>query len=117
VRFPETGAKLTVEVAEKDEDRMRGLMYRTTLAAGQGMIFVFGERTEHSFWMRNTCVPLDMMFVDHDGLVVGIEEHIPTMNDLGRSVGCPSVYVIEVPAGWTRSQGIRAGQFVELDGV
>ncbi len=105
---------IEVEIAEQRADRMRGLMYRTQMADAAGMLFVFKERSVQSFWMRNTCLPLDMLFIDHDGLIVGIEENVPTMNDNSYSVSCPSSYVLEVNAGWTRRHRVRAGQRVAL---
>jgi uncharacterized membrane protein (UPF0127 family) len=106
-----------VEIAQKDEERMRGLMYRKSMGQAQGMLFVFEERRNHTFWMRNTCIPLDMLFIDADGTIVGIEENTPTMNDSTFEVGCPSVYVLEVNAGWSRSHGVAAGQKVKIEGV
>jgi uncharacterized protein len=67
-------------------------------------------RDDHKFWMHNTCIPLDLMFIDEDGLVVGIVENAPTLNDESRGVGCPSVYVLEVNAGWARRHGVKAGK-------
>ena len=67
------------------------------------------ERRVHSFWMHNTCIPLDLLFLDEDGLVVGIVENAPTLNDDPRAVSCPSAYVLEVNAGWARRHGVRAG--------
>lgn len=111
-------AEVTVEVAERPRDRSRGLMFRTSMAEDRGMIFSFREEPDvHQFWMRNTCIPLDMLFVDRDGVIVGIEENVPTMNDSTYSVPCPSSYVIEVNAGYCRRHGIVAGQKVQLDGV
>jgi uncharacterized membrane protein (UPF0127 family) len=121
VRF--VGAKdkpveIVAEVAERPRDRARGLMFRTNMPEDHGMIFVFNEQPEvHEFWMRNTCIPLDMLFVDRDGVIVGIVENIPTMNDSTYSVPCPSSYVIEVNAGYCRRHGIVAGQKIQLDGV
>ena len=104
-----------VEVAERYADRMRGLMYRRSLSDQQGMIFLFERRQDHRFWMRNTCLSLDMLYIDDDGLIVGIQENVPTLNDHTYSVGCPSRYVLEVPAGWARRTGVRPGQFVQFD--
>jgi uncharacterized membrane protein (UPF0127 family) len=109
------GRSVGVEIAERDRDRQRGLMYRTKMAEDRGMIFVFEERTNHSFWMHNTCIPLDMLYIDKDGLVVGIEENTPTMSDDTFDVGCLSQYVLEVNAGFTRKHGIKAGQWVKIE--
>lgn len=116
--FPEaSGATVTVEVARRNHERMRGLMYRKDMAEDHGMIFVFDKPEVHTFWMRNTCLPLDMLFVDEEGFVVGIEENTTTMSDSKFSVPCASSYVIEVNAGFCRRHGIRAGQKVELSGI
>jgi uncharacterized membrane protein (UPF0127 family) len=118
VRFVDAGdVVVDVEVAERDRDRMRGLMYRTALGEANGMLFVFEGRRTLRFWMRNTCLPLDMLFLDDDGLVVGIEENVPTMNDASYGVDCPSRYVLEVNAGWARRHGVRAGQHARLEGL
>ncbi len=108
---------LTVEIAEKDHDRQRGLMYRPKMADDHGMIFWFEEKDDHAFWMHNTCIPLDMLYLDDDGLVVGIEENTPTMSDETFDVGCASRYVLEVNAGWTRAHGVLAGQRVKIEGI
>ena len=117
VRFLEASGgplELTVELAKRDEERQRGLMYRTQLGDDRGMLFVFERERRLAFWMKNTCIALDMIFVAADGLIVGIEENVPTLNENTYSPGCPAKYVIEVNAGWTRKRGIKAGQRVEL---
>ena len=107
--------EITVEVAEQPAHRQRGLMYRTEMAADHGMIFVFAQRRHNRFWMRNTCISLDMLFLDDDGTIVGIEESTPTMTDQGFAVGCKSKYVLEVNGGFCRQHGVKAGQKVNLD--
>ena len=106
-----------VEIAENDHDRQRGLMYRTSMPADQGMIFWFEEKDSHSFWMHNTCIPLDMLYLDADGLIVGIEESTPTLCDDTFAVACESKYVLEVNAGWTRAHGVKAGQRAKIEGI
>jgi uncharacterized protein len=117
VVFEPSGAKLTVEVAEQDEHRMRGLMYRTSMADDHGMLFVFEHPSVQRFWMKNTCIPLDMLYIAEDGLIVGIEENVPTMNTNTYSVGCPSLYVLEVNAGWCRKNAVKPGQRVRMEGL
>jgi hypothetical protein len=89
-------------------------MYRTKMAEDHGMLFLLGERKEHVFWMHNTCLPLDMLFVDEDGTIVGIVENVPTLNDEERTVGCPSLYVLEMNAGWSKRHGVKPGQKISI---
>lgn len=108
------GAEVDAELVRSPHDTTRGLMYRTHLAQDRGMLFDLRAREDHKFWMHNTCIPLDLLFIDFDGLIVGIVENAPTLNDASRSVGCPSRWVLEVNAGWARRHGVRAGQRIEL---
>lgn len=118
VVFPEAGdTTVTVEIARTNSEHARGLMYRKSLAEDHGMIFVFDKPSIQRFWMHNTCLPLDMLFVDEEGFVVGIEENTTTMSDATFSVPCASTYVIEVNAGFCRQHRIRAGQKVVLSGL
>ena|SRR5215467_2817697 len=111
VSFPDAGGvTVDAELARSEAQLMRGLMFRTHMAEDRGMLFRMGRREDHQFWMRNTCIPLDLLFVEDDGLIVGIVENAPTLNDEERGVGCPSTWVLEVNAGWTRRHGVRAGQ-------
>jgi uncharacterized membrane protein (UPF0127 family) len=102
--------EVAVEIAEKYDDRMRGLMYRKSMGPDQGMLFVFDKEQVLKFWMKNTCIPLDMVFIGADGVIVGIEENTPTLSTDTFSAYCPAEYVLEVNAGWTRKHGIKAGQ-------
>lgn len=113
----EKATRVSVEIADKDEVRARGLMFRKHMPEDEGMIFVFQERRNHTFWMHNTCIPLDMLFIDQDGMIVGIEENTTTMDDSTFQVGCPSTYVLELNAGWSRRHGVAAGQKVTLEGI
>ncbi len=114
VKFPDTGASVDAELARTPAETERGLMFRTHMAEERGMLFFLEDRSDHTFWMHNTCIPLDMLFIDEDGTIVGVVENAPTLNDETRSVGCPSRYVLEVNAGWTRRHGVKPGQKVIL---
>jgi hypothetical protein len=102
------------EVVSTQHDTMRGLMFRKSMGEDHGMLFDLGTREDHKFWMHNTCIPLDLLYIDDDGLIVGIVENAPTLNDESRGVGCPSSFVLEVNAGWARRHGVKAGQRVTL---
>ncbi len=112
---PKGTVALRAELAAKQEETEKGLMFRTQMPEEQGMLFDLGKpHVEHTFWMRNTCIPLDMLFIDDDGLIVGVLENVPTLNDAERSVGCPASWVLEMNAGWSRRHGVRAGQHMKL---
>lgn len=116
VGFPDADGnpKLEVELVTTEKEIQRGLMYRLTMPEEHGMLFRLGDRSDHTFWMHNTCIPLDILFVEDDGLIVGIVEGAAPLTDTTRSVGCPSSWVVETNAGWTRRRGVRAGQRLGL---
>ncbi len=108
--------RLNVELARTEAEKERGLMYRTKLPDAQGMLFSWGGAEEpRMFWMRNTCIPLDMMFIARDGTITGILEQVPTLNDEPRGVPCPAAFVLEVNAGWSRAHGIQSGTMVHFE--
>ncbi|KFA92410.1 hypothetical protein Q664_15520 [Archangium violaceum Cb vi76] len=109
--------RVDVEVAATPEARTRGLMWRQELPAGQGMLFIFPEEEVQSFWMRNTLIPLDMLFIDSAGKIVGIVENAQPRTLTSRSVGLPGRYVLEVPGGWSRATGIARGGTVRFQGL
>ncbi len=117
VSFPDAPGKpvLKVELAKTDQERARGLMYRRSLPENSGMLFLpKGKPRVQSFWMRNTCISLDMMFIDEDGFIAGILENVPILNDEPRRIPCPTSYVLEVNGGWARTHGVKAGQSIQL---
>lgn len=105
---------ISVEIADTPATEERGLMYRTKLGAEQGMIFVWRNESIRTFWMHNTCLPLDMLFVAKDGTIAGVLEQVPVLNDRPRQVRCPVAYVLEVNAGWSRRHGVKPGMKLEL---
>lgn len=116
VSFPDapTPLKIEVELAKNPHDIERGLMYRRSMRDDQGMLFHLDSRREHTFWMHNTCIALDMLFVDDDGTIVGAVEGASPLTDDVRSVGCPSSYVLEVNGGWVRKHNVRPGQKITI---
>ena len=102
-----------VEVAETPAQRQRGLMYRKQLEPDAGMLFVF-ERPQHNvFWMHNTFLPLDMVFITQDWTVLGVVENATPQTDAPREVPGESLYVLEVNAGFSRQHGITQGTKVK----
>jgi uncharacterized protein len=105
-----------VELARDEASRERGLMYRTNMPEGSGMLFSWQDERIRSFWMHNTCIPLDLLYITKDGTIAGILEQVPTMNDAPRSIKCPVAHVLELNAGWARSRGIAPGMKVKIEG-
>jgi len=108
---------VAVEVARTDDELERGLMFRERLAPGAGMLFVFGDSSDHSFWMKNTLIPLDMIFIDEGGTVAGIVERAEPLTLTERRIGKPSRWVLEVAGGFAAEHGIRAGDRVRIEGI
>jgi uncharacterized membrane protein (UPF0127 family) len=101
-----------VEVMQSSEERQRGLMYRKHLDPDAGMLFLFEQPQQLTFWMHNTLVPLDMIFITRDWKVLGIVENATPLTDAPRSVSGLSQYVLEVNAGFGRRHGFGPGTSV-----
>ncbi|MBR4126394.1 MAG: DUF192 domain-containing protein [Alphaproteobacteria bacterium] len=108
--LPDVG--LTVEIADTNAKRARGLMYRSELADDAGMLFLFPVRKRISMWMANTIVPLDMIFIDEYGKVREIVENtVPFSRDEVRSKDSVSA-VLEIKAGQSKRLNIRSGDVI-----
>ena len=106
-----------VEVAVTPEEHARGLMYRSRLADDAGMVFVFEQPSVQRFWMKNTLIPLDMIFIGKDRRIVGVVENAAPETETERMVGAPSQYVLEISGGLSAKLGIRRGEPVEFQNV
>jgi uncharacterized membrane protein (UPF0127 family) len=106
--------KVTVEVALTREQQARGLMYRTELADGAGMLFVFDEEAERSFWMSNTPIPLDILYIRSDATIVSIAANTTPYSEKKIPSRGPARYVLEVPAGWSARHGVKPGDRLTL---
>ena len=101
-----------VELALTPEEQARGLMFRRELPEGQGMLFDFGDDGLREFWMKNTYIPLDMIFIRGDGRIAKIAEHTVPLSEAHVSSDRPVRAVLEVIAGTTRKMGIAPGDLV-----
>lgn len=108
---------VTVEVVATPAQQAVGLMYRKELGAMAGMLFVFDRSTEHSFWMKNTILPLDMIFLGDDRKVVGIVKDAVPFTTTSRTIGLPSRYVLEVNAGFSDKHGVKTGDQATFENV
>jgi len=99
---------IQAEVAASPDARERGLMYRKSMPANAGMLFVFEDKAGHCFWMRNTDLPLSIAFLADDGTIVNIEDMKPQTEDNH----CPRAavrYALEMNKGWFAQKGIKPG--------
>jgi len=106
-----------VEVADTPAKRARGLQYRYELGDDQGMLFLFPGAAVQSFWMKNTPIPLDLIFIGSDLKVVGIVQQAVPFSTASLSVSAPSQYVLEIRGGLSRLAGIEAGNSVRFEGI
>jgi uncharacterized protein len=109
-----------VEIADEEAERQRGLMFREQLAPDAGMLFLFETPQHLTFWMRNTYLPLDMIFIEPSKTILGVVENAEPRTDVTRSVPGISQYVLEVNAGFSREHGLTPGtvvRFVGLEGA
>jgi len=111
--FTKNQQKLTIEIADNDQETTQGLMYRRSMPDSCGMLFIFSDNEPRNFWMKNTYLPLDILFLDESKKVVTIqanrtpfsEEQIPSYEK--------AKYVLEVNAGYCKSKGIEKGDLVK----
>jgi uncharacterized membrane protein (UPF0127 family) len=106
----------SLEVAATEVQRNKGLMFRTEMGERNGMVFLFPSERINSFWMKNTILSLDMLFVGSDWKVVGVLPRVPPQNELPRQVDRPSQYVIELGAGVAEKHRIQVGTSVKIFG-
>ena len=101
-----------VEIAANDEERARGLMYRKELPEGRGMLFDFKREQDVGFWMKNTYISLDMIFIRADGTIRRIAANTEPLSERMVPAGGPVRYVLEVIGGTARKLGIEPGDKV-----
>ncbi|MDO1529266.1 DUF192 domain-containing protein [Fulvimonas sp. R45] len=113
------GVHFTVELATDEASRERGLMMRTQLASDHGMLFVFPDAAPRWFWMKNTLIPLDILYFDADRRLVSMQLDVPPC----KADPCatypsdkPARYVLELSAGAARRIGARVGDVLTVDG-
>lgn len=105
------GIDIVAEVADSPETRTRGLMCRLSLKENAGMLFVFSESQERSFWMKETYIPLSIAYLNEAGVILNIENMAPLNLASVRSSG-RAMYALEMNEGWFEKHGIRAGDMV-----
>ena len=114
------GSAYTVEIANDDELRAQGLMYRDQLKPGTGMVFFFARDGVYPFWMKNTMIPLDMIWIDASRRVAHVTSDVPPckIEDCpSYDPGVPARYVLELAAGEAAKHGLKAGDAIRFEGM
>ncbi|MCM2313535.1 MAG: DUF192 domain-containing protein [Thermoanaerobaculia bacterium] len=114
------GSRIAVEVASDELTRAQGLMFRSSLGDDRGMLFVFRESAVYPFWMKNTLIPLDIIWIDKTGSIVDIARDVPPC----KADPCPSYppkaaarYVLELAAGQAAARGLGVGDRLVFEGL
>lgn len=115
------GQRYVVEVADTPEAHDRGLMFRRELAPDAGMLFIFEDEAPRAFWMKNTYIPLDILYFDGSRRLVSAQRDVPPCGDQPRCPAYPSAgparYVLELNAGQSRLLGLKPGDTLKIEGV
>ena len=101
--------RIDAEVAADQANRVQGLMNRRSMAANQGMLFVFPQAGPHCMWMRNTYLPLSVAFLDAQGRILNVEDMKP-QSETSHCAAGPARFALEMNLGWFASKGLKAGQ-------
>jgi len=105
-------AQLDIEIAETDYETQTGLMYRNTMKEKHGMLFVFPDERIHSFYMKNTEIPLDILYIGADLKVKSIQENTVPFDETGLSSKVPVQYVLEINAGLSQKWGLATNDSI-----
>ena len=100
--------RIEAEVAADPSNRAQGLMQRRSMAANQGMLFVFAQSARHCMWMRNTYLPLSVAFLDEQGAILNIEDMKPQTEN-NHCAASPARFALEMNSGWFSGKGLKPG--------
>lgn len=103
------------EVASTPQERSKGLMYRTVLEEGKGMLFTFNSASQYPFWMKNMKISIDIIWIGDNLVIADIDQNVPPCAQENCELytpNSPAKYVLEVPAGWTQKNSIQIGNTV-----
>ncbi len=106
--------RLNIEIAETDYETQTGLMYRKGMENNQGMLFIFPDEAMHSFYMKNTQFPLDLIFIKADSTIASIQENAKPFDEEGLSSKVPVQFVLEVNAGLSKEWDLEIGDKIAI---
>ena len=107
-------ATIDVEIADDEPERVQGLMYRDSMAENQGMLFLFPREEPMAFWMKNTRISLDIIYLDSERKIVDIVEDTKPFSLEQLPSKAPAQFVVEVNAGFTVKHGIKVGDYINF---
>lgn len=116
--FKKNGAlisSLEIEFAQGEIETSLGLMYRKSMAQNRGMLFIFPEEQMRSFWMKNTYIALDIIYIDSKKQIVSISKNAMPLSEISRPSEAPAQYVLEVNAGVCDKLGLEAGDYITYE--
>jgi len=106
--------ELEIEVSDTESERNQGLMYRQSMKDGEGMLFIFEKSENQAFWMKNTYISLDIMFINEALEIISIGKNTKPLSQQSLRSGGPAMYVVEVPGGFTDAYGISPGDRISF---
>ncbi len=108
-------ASFQIEIAETEYETQTGLMYRDSMEEDQGMLFVFDDVAMHSFYMKNTEIPLDIIYIDENLKIASFQKNAKPFDETGLSSGVPIQYVLEINAGLSDKLGLSVGDSISYN--
>ncbi|WP_373057049.1 DUF192 domain-containing protein [Zunongwangia sp. H14] len=111
----DTLKKLDIEIADNDYERETGLMYRTEMEEDQGMLFVYDNASMHYFYMKNTYIPLDLIFYGADSTAVSFQQNAEPMDESLLPSGEPAQFILEINAGLVEEWNIEIGDTFSME--
>ncbi len=105
--------KLDIEIAKSEYDIQTGLMYRNSMKENQGMLFVFEDIRERSFYMKNTRIPLDLVFIDHNKTIVSFQENAKPLDETSLPSNAIAQFVLEINAGLSEKWQLEVGDKID----
>ena len=106
---------IQIQIADNDDERAEGLMWRKFMPENEGMLFIFDDQEPLTFWMKNTYIPLDMVFADKSGNIVSIYPEATPLSEASIRSMKPAKYVVEVNGGFCATYGIIPGDKIEYE--
>ncbi|GGK33126.1 hypothetical protein GCM10007962_29360 [Yeosuana aromativorans] len=110
-------AKLDIEIADNEYETQTGLMYRNTMKGNRGMLFIFNNEQERYFYMKNTKIPLDIIYISADKKIVSFQKHAKPLDETSLPSNYPAKYVLEVNAGQADAWSLAVGDSISFSNI